>query len=452
MNSKSPQQLNDLIERFLGTTTTNLRELAAVAELDLERDFIGIDLSGEDFRGNTLAGFNLERADLRNANLSHVDLSNTNLRGANLSHVDLSNANLRGANLSHVDLSNANLRGANFVAADLTNINLAKSSWDRDTQFDAEARYLFPLEAKIEAMEAVSIIGSTTKNRQLSVAVAGGGSFNSSSVGINFEEPLPRSNVIGFPVSALSFDQQVSTILEWAGARLSKVVCVSNVHMLMEGHWHSDFSTVLSKADLLTPDGMPLVWVASLMKGSSQERVAGMELMQSLCQQAEVLGISVFLFGSTSEILLKIKEQLAKEFPSLKIAGMVSPPFRPLSVEEDKQIVDEVNQSGAGLVFVSLGCPKQERWMGQHRGEVKAVMVGLGGAFNVYAGIKQWAPAWVRDNGLEWLYRLAHDPRRLWKRYARTIPPFMFLVLKQIVKANLGISTESKFLTKKTPK
>ena len=256
---------------------------------------------------------------------------------------------------------------------------------------------------------------------------------------VQLEPPLPVQNVVGFPVSTLSFSRQVEVMMSWAAAHQSKVVCVSNVHMLMEGHWHSDFSTVLSEADLLTPDGMPLVWVASLMKGSSQERVAGMELMQALCQQAETFGISVFFLGSTSEMLVKIKEQLAKEFPSLKIAGMVSPPFRPLSVEEDKQIVDEVNQSGAGLVFVSLGCPKQERWMSQRRGEVKAVMVGLGGAFSVYAGTKRWAPAWVRDNGLEWLYRLIQEPGRLWKRYASTIPPFLWLAFKQLVKVRLGL-------------
>ncbi|PZO21109.1 MAG: glycosyltransferase [Leptolyngbya foveolarum] len=254
--------------------------------------------------------------------------------------------------------------------------------------------------------------------------------------------PLPVQNVIGFPISTLSFDEQVETMTNWAKVRQSKIVCVSNVHMLMEGHWHSNFSSVLSKADLLTPDGMPLVWLAGLMKGSAQDRVAGMDLMQALCQQAEVLGVSIFFFGSTTETLVKIKAQLTKEFPDLEIAGMVSPPFRPLSLEEDQQIVNEINRSGAGLVFVSLGCPKQERWMSQRQGEVKAVMVGLGGAFAVYAGIKQWAPAWVRDNGLEWLYRLIQEPGRLWKRYASTIPPFLWLALNQVVKARLGLNPD----------
>ncbi|MEO1387813.1 MAG: WecB/TagA/CpsF family glycosyltransferase [Cyanobacteria bacterium J06634_6] len=249
---------------------------------------------------------------------------------------------------------------------------------------------------------------------------------------------LPVQDVVGFPVSTLSFEQQITAVLAWAQSRQSRVVCVSNVHMLMEGHWNSDFSKVLLEADLLTPDGMPLVWMTRLLQGCHQDRAAGLELMQALCKSAEASGVSIFFFGSTLEMLSKIRAQLAKEFPNLKIAGMVSPPFRPLSPEEDEKIVREINQSSAGLVFVSLGCPKQERWMGKHRGEVKAVMVGLGGAFSVYAGAKRWAPTWVRENGLEWLYRLVQEPGRLWKRYASTIPPFVWLAFKQVMKARLG--------------
>ena len=260
---------------------------------------------------------------------------------------------------------------------------------------------------------------------------------------VQLEAPLPVQNVVGFPVSTLSFSGQVEAIMGWAAAHQSKVVCVSNVHMLMEGHWHSDFSTVLSDADLLTPDGMPLVWVASLMKGSSQERVAGMELMQALCEQAQTMGVSIFFLGAADKTLTEIRARLAQEFPLLQIAGMVSPPFRPLSIEEDKAIVGQINHSGAGLVFVSLGCPKQEKWMYAHRGEVKAAMVGLGGAFPVYAGVKRWAPEWIRSNGLEWLYRLIQEPGRLWKRYASTIPPFVWLAAKQVVKARLGIAPDT---------
>lgn len=252
-------------------------------------------------------------------------------------------------------------------------------------------------------------------------------------------EPLPVQNVVGFPVSTLSFDQQVETMLAWARSHKSKVVCVSNVHMLMEGQWQSDFAQVLARADLLTPDGMPLVWMTSLLRGERQERVAGMELMLALCLQAQDAGVSIFFLGSEDVTLAKIRTQLAKEFPRLKIAGMLSPPFRPLSVAEDDAIVRQINKSGAGLLFVSLGCPKQEIWMNAHRSKVRAVMVGLGGAFSVYAGVQKWAPGWVRNNGLEWLYRLKQEPGRLWKRYASTIPPFVWLATKQVVKSRLGI-------------
>ncbi|MEL7071858.1 MAG: WecB/TagA/CpsF family glycosyltransferase [Cyanobacteria bacterium J06581_3] len=256
-------------------------------------------------------------------------------------------------------------------------------------------------------------------------------------------EILPVQDVVGFPVSTLSFSQQVETVLAWARSRQSKVVCVSNVHMLMEGRWHSEFAQVLIRADLLTPDGMPIVWVTRLLRGKQQERVAGMELMLALCQEAQDAGVGIFFLGSEDEILARIRAKLMQEFPRLKVAGMISPPFRPLSEEENAAIVYQINLSGAGLVFVSLGCPKQEVWMNMHRDKVQAVMVGLGGAFSVYAGVQKWAPKWVRDNGLEWLYRLKQEPRRLWKRYAVTIPPFVMLAAKQVVYAWLRFASDA---------
>lgn len=262
---------------------------------------------------------------------------------------------------------------------------------------------------------------------------------------VQTKECLPTQNVTGFPISALSFDAQVSVMVRWAQARLSKVVCVSNVHMLMEGHWQSEFAQVLLRADLLTPDGMPLVWLTSLMKGKPQDRVAGMELMLALCERSQASGISLFLLGSTPEMLSQIRQQLSHDFPDLKVAGMVSPPFRELTKQEDSAITAQINASGAGLVFISLGCPKQEQWMSLHQGQIKAVMVGLGGAFSVYAGVKQWAPEWVRKYGLEWFYRLMQEPRRLWKRYAATIPPFLWLASKQVLKLRLGMNPELAF-------
>ena len=249
--------------------------------------------------------------------------------------------------------------------------------------------------------------------------------------------------VIGFPVSVLSFERQVSTIIGWAQAHLSKVVCVSNVHMLMEGVWNPRFSEILVDADMLTPDGMPLVWMTSIMNQQPQERVAGMELMMALCEQAQEKGLSVFFFGSDFQTLSTIRQKLFVDYPGLEVAGMHSPPFRNLSKEEGDAFVKEINNSGANLVFVSLGCPKQERWMYAHRDRISAAMVGLGGAFSVYTGHKRWAPAWIRKYGLEWLYRLFQEPKRLWKRYATTIPPFLWLALKQVIKVRLGLSLET---------
>ena len=255
---------------------------------------------------------------------------------------------------------------------------------------------------------------------------------------VQLEAPLPVQNVVGFPVSTLSFGEQVEAMIVWATARQSKVVCVSNVHMLMEGHWHTDFAKVLGEADMLTPDGMPLTWVMSLMNGKPYDRVAGLELMLALCERAQKSQVGVFLLGSTDEMLSEIQRRLRRDFSDLRVVGVVSPPFRQLSFEEKNAISRQINRSGAGLVFVSLGCPKQERWMNAHKGKVNAVMVGLGGAFGVYAGKQRWAPAWVRNCGLEWLYRLKQEPKRLWKRYASTIPPFLWLAFKQVVKARLG--------------
>lgn len=259
---------------------------------------------------------------------------------------------------------------------------------------------------------------------------------------VQLPHPLPTQSVTGFPISALPFHSQVQVITNWAKAGRSKVVCVSNVHMIMEGHWDRQFAQVLRRADLLTPDGMPLAWMTGLMKGQTQERVAGMELMSALCKQAQQKDMSLFLLGSTPEMLTQVKQNLSTSYPDLRIAGTISPPFRPLSDEEDKQIVKMINESGAKLVFVSLGCPKQEQWMSAHRGRIRAVMIGVGGAFSVCAGTKQWAPAWVRNYGMEWLYRLIQEPKRLWKRYVFTIPPFLWLAFKQLVKIWLGLEPD----------
>jgi N-acetylglucosaminyldiphosphoundecaprenol N-acetyl-beta-D-mannosaminyltransferase len=247
---------------------------------------------------------------------------------------------------------------------------------------------------------------------------------------------LPTKRVLDFPVTALRFDDQIQTIFRWAIARESKTVCVANVHMIMEAHWNPDFAGVLKDADLVTPDGMPLVWMMRRMGARYQDRVAGMDIFVALCKLAQTGDVSVFCLGSQTEILSRMRQRLDEEFPQVKIAAMEPLPFRPLTEAEDEVLIEKINSSGAGIVLVSLGCPKQEKWMAQHRGKIQAVMIGLGGVFPVYAGIQKRAPRLVRDLGLEWLYRWLQEPRRLWHRYATTIPPFVWLATKQLVSSS----------------
>jgi len=252
----------------------------------------------------------------------------------------------------------------------------------------------------------------------------------------------PSRSVIGFPVTALPLKAQIDLILEWAKACFSKVVCIANVHMLIEAYQDPNFASVLSGADLVTPDGMPLVWMLRLMGAPNQDRVAGLDVLIALCHAASSDNVSIFFIGSQPSILDRMRKRLETEFPNLKIAGMEPLPFRPLTPDEDEEVIKKLNDSGAGIVLVSLGCPKQEVWMAQHKGKVHAVMIGLGGAFPVYAGIHKRAPQLIRSMGFEWLYRLAQEPRRLWGRYSRTIPIFIWLACKQLLTSNEPTSTQ----------
>jgi N-acetylglucosaminyldiphosphoundecaprenol N-acetyl-beta-D-mannosaminyltransferase len=245
--------------------------------------------------------------------------------------------------------------------------------------------------------------------------------------------PIPKIDIIGSPVTALTFDSQIEIMVDWANEHKSRFVCVANTHLLIEAQWRTDFAAVLQQADLVTPDRMPLVWMMKLLGIHNQDLVSGIDIFLALCKKAQEKAMSIYLVGSQSLILYRMKLRLEKDFPDLKIAGMQPLPFRPLTLEEDKALTQEINDSSANIVFVSLGCPKQEYWMAQHKGQINAIMIGLAGVFPVYAGIQRRAPLWVRESGLEWLYRLLQEPRRLWRRYVTTIPLFIWLALKQLI-------------------
>ncbi|MBO9542808.1 WecB/TagA/CpsF family glycosyltransferase [bacterium] len=245
--------------------------------------------------------------------------------------------------------------------------------------------------------------------------------------------PVAATPILGAPVSALKCDQLVNQMVKWAESRESRVVCVANVHMVMEAHSDPTFCQVLEAADLVTPDGMPLVWALRLFGKREQDRAAGMDLLMAISSAGEQRGLKLFLVGSTPEVLSKIRARLAVDYPRLIVVGAISPPFRDLMPEEEAHTVAAINASGAHFVLVALGCPKQEKWMGRHRGQIEAVMVGLGGAFPVYAGIQKRAPAWMRNIGLEWVFRLALEPKRLWRRYFTTNLPFVWLLSIEVV-------------------
>ena len=251
--------------------------------------------------------------------------------------------------------------------------------------------------------------------------------------------PLPgptrrkTAPVLGAPIDVINAAQAVARIAQWAAGHESRVVCICNAHSVVTAAQDPSFLGVIQRADLATPDGAPVAWMLRRQGATGQTRVSGPDLMLDYCAHAAATGQPVYLLGSTPETLARLQQRLHQRWPALQIAGAASPPFRPLSDAEDAQIVQAINASGAGTVWVSLGCPKQEQWMDAHRGRVQAVMIGVGAAFDFHAGSVARAPAWMRNNGLEWLHRLASEPRRLWRRYAITNTAFILLAARQLL-------------------
>jgi N-acetylglucosaminyldiphosphoundecaprenol N-acetyl-beta-D-mannosaminyltransferase len=234
-------------------------------------------------------------------------------------------------------------------------------------------------------------------------------------------------------VSTGGYQDYVHQIIRLAAARTSSYVCFANVHMLMEAYQQPEFNQVVNEADIVAPDGRPLSILMSHHYGIDQQRACGMDMFKDILKAAQQNQVSVFFYGSTPEVLEKVKSKAQQEFPLLKIAGSYAPPFRPLTPEEDQAVVNLIKTSETQLLFVSLGCPKQEKWMFEHRGQVAACMLGLGQAFLVYADLEKRLPPWARDLSLEWVYRLYLEPKRLWKRYLKSNSMFLLLAGKSIL-------------------
>jgi N-acetylglucosaminyldiphosphoundecaprenol N-acetyl-beta-D-mannosaminyltransferase len=245
-------------------------------------------------------------------------------------------------------------------------------------------------------------------------------------------ESIPRANILGVGVSAINMAQALETIDAWISQRHQEYVCVRDVHGVMESQRDEQLKRIHNQAGLVTPDGMPLVWLSRLKGFSWVERVYGPDLMLALCEQSLVKGYRHYFYGGANGVPEKLVARLTRQFSGLRIAGFWSPPFRPLTRDEDEELIQVINKAEPDIVWVGLSTPKQEYWMHQHLGRVSApVMIGVGAAFDFHAGVKQQAPRWMQRSGLEWSFRLLTEPRRLWRRYLINNPLFVWMVLLQ---------------------
>jgi N-acetylglucosaminyldiphosphoundecaprenol N-acetyl-beta-D-mannosaminyltransferase len=209
--------------------------------------------------------------------------------------------------------------------------------------------------------------------------------------------------------------------------------CFTNIHLIMEGVRDQGIKDVLNSSAANFPDGMGVALALKILGHRFKDRVRGADFMLKLCAYAAQNNLKIFLYGNTQETLEALKQKLRGMFPEINIAGMISPPFRPLTKEEDEIFVKEINDSGADILFISLGAPKQEKWMAEHKGRIKAIQLGVGAAFSFLTGKVKEAPKWMQKTALEWLYRLPQQPKKTIYRMS-LVPGFLLRTFLQIVK------------------
>jgi N-acetylglucosaminyldiphosphoundecaprenol N-acetyl-beta-D-mannosaminyltransferase len=242
----------------------------------------------------------------------------------------------------------------------------------------------------------------------------------------------PRVDVLGVGVSLVNLDSAVLEICEWIRRGDHHYVCVTGVHGVMESQRDPFLRSIHNRSGLTTPDGMPLVWSARFAGARNVSRVYGPDLMLRMAAESADLGLQWFLYGGKEGVAPRLAERLADRFPGLQVIGWVSPPFGELTAEEDDQIVDRINDAQPDIVWVGLSTPKQEKWMASHVGRINAAaLIGVGAAFDIHAGTLRQAPRGVQRCGLEWLFRLMMEPRRLWRRYLRNNPAFILQLIRR---------------------
>jgi len=244
---------------------------------------------------------------------------------------------------------------------------------------------------------------------------------------------LTRVNILGVGVSPINMPQALAQIDAWIQLREGcHYVCVTGVHGVIESQHSEPLRQIHNQAGLVTPDGMPLVWVCRSQGFPHVERVYGPDLMLAVCEHGLDKGYRHYFFGGALGTPEKLAARLQQRWPALQVAGTYSPPFHAPSASEDEAMMSMLNAAKADVIWVGLSTPKQERWMAAHAAHLQApVLIGVGAAFDFHAGLKAQAPRWVQRSGLEWLFRLATEPRRLWRRYLSNNPRFVALLLMQ---------------------
>ena len=248
--------------------------------------------------------------------------------------------------------------------------------------------------------------------------------------------PAVRSaRVVSTRVDATTYPDAAARILEWARLRESRCVYASTVNNIIRAYDDPAFHGIMGMADLVTPDGMPLVWALRLLGIRDAARVYGPDLTLCLLAEAERSDTAVAFYGGSPEVLRRLVDVVKTRHPRLRVEYAYSPPFGAVTPEEDRRTTHQINASGARMVFVGLGSPKQEHWIDAHRGSIGCPMIGIGAAFDFLSGSKPQAPRWMMRSGLEWLYRLVHEPRRLWRRYLAENPRFLLLFAAEWMRA-----------------
>jgi N-acetylglucosaminyldiphosphoundecaprenol N-acetyl-beta-D-mannosaminyltransferase len=243
---------------------------------------------------------------------------------------------------------------------------------------------------------------------------------------------VPRVDVLGVEISAVNMEMTLDTVIGWVMSNDRQYVCVTGVHGVMESQRDRELAAIHNRAGLTTPDGMPMVWAGRAAGAHWIERVYGPDMMLAVLAEAQARSWSSFLYGGAPGVPELLAERLEQRLPGLQVAGTHSPPFRPLTRDEVHETAALINASGASLVWVGLSTPKQERWMAELRPLLEApVLFGVGAAFDFHAGRVKQAPRWMQTSGLEWLYRLGREPRRLWKRYLSNNPRFVIAIARR---------------------